>query len=87
VELSHSILAMAQESGAQCMAVACPMCQINLDLRQGDINKIKNAHYNIPIVYITQLVGLCLGISPEKLGMDKCIVSPKPILETVTSNY
>jgi len=87
VELSHSILAMAHESGAQCMAVACPMCQINLDLRQGDINKTKNTNYNVPIVYITQLVGLCLGISPEKLGMNKCIVSPKPIFETVTSNY
>jgi len=87
VELSHSILAMAHESGAQCMAVACPMCQINLDLRQGDINKTKNTNYNLPIVYITQLVGLCLGISPEKLGMNKCIVSPKPIFETVTSNY
>jgi len=68
------------------MAVACPMCQVNLDLRQSDINKTKNTNYDIPIVYITQLIGLCLGISPEKLGMDKCIVSPKPIIEAVISN-
>jgi len=86
IELSNSILGMAKASGAQCMAVACPMCQINLDLRQSDINKIKNTNYNIPIVYITQLVGLCLGISPVKLGMDACVVSPRPILDTVTSN-
>lgn len=83
VELSNSVLGMAKASGAQCMAVACPMCQINLDMRQSNINKIKEKNYNIPIVYITQLLGLCMGISSEKLGMDKCVVSPKPIIELV----
>ncbi len=83
IELSNSILDMAKEAGAQCMAVACPMCQVNLDLRQNDINKAKNKQYNIPIIYITQLIGLCLGISPEKLGLGKCVVSPKPIIEKV----
>jgi heterodisulfide reductase subunit B len=87
IELSNSILGMAKAAGAECMAVACPMCQVNLDLRQSDINKVKNSSYNIPIVYITQLVGLCLGVTPEKLGMDKCIVSPRRIIETVKSNY
>ncbi len=83
IELSNSILSMAKAAGAECMAVACPMCQVNLDLRQGDINKIKSSSHNIPVVYITQLVGLCLGIAPEKLGMDKCVVSPKQVIETV----
>jgi len=83
IELSNSILNMAKASGSQCIAVACPMCQINLDMRQSDINKTKNRDYNLPVVYITQLLGLCLGIAPKKLGMDKCIVSPKPIIELV----
>jgi len=83
LELSDSILNMAKASGAQCMAVACPMCQINLDMRQADINETKSRDYNLPVVYITQLLGLCLGVSPKKLGMDKCVVSPKPIIELV----
>lgn len=83
VELSNSILGMAKLSGAECVTVACPMCQVNLDLRQGDINKTKGKDYNIPVVYISQLVGLCLGISSDKLGMDKCVVSPKSIIEKV----
>ena len=87
IELSHSILGIAKAAGAECMAVACPMCQVNLDLRQSDINKAKHSNHNIPIVYITQLVGLCLGVAPEKLGMDKCVVSPRPIIEAVKSNY
>ena len=87
IELSHSILGIAKAAGAECMAVACPMCQVNLDIRQSDINKAKHSNHNIPIVYITQLVGLCLGVAPEKLGMDKCVVSPRPIIEAVKSNY
>jgi heterodisulfide reductase subunit B len=83
VELSNSILGMAKLSGAECVTVACPMCQVNLDLRQSDINKAKGKDYNIPVVYISQLVGLCLGISSDKLGMDKCVVSPKPVIERV----
>jgi len=83
VELSNSILEMATTSGAICIAVACPMCQINLDMRQENINKIKTTGYEMPIVYITQLLGLCLGIQSHKLGLNKCIVSPKPVIEFV----
>jgi|SRR3989304_1378466 len=83
VELSNNILDMAETAGAQCISVACPMCQVNLDLRQKDINKIKNKNYTIPIVYITQLLGLCLGVPSKKLGMNKCIVSPELVINTV----
>ncbi|UCH13302.1 MAG: CoB--CoM heterodisulfide reductase iron-sulfur subunit B family protein [Bacteroidales bacterium] len=84
IELSDSILGMAEAAGAQCIAVACPMCQVNLDLRQKDINRKKNRNYNLPIVYITQLLGLCLGISQKRLGMKKCIVSPMPVIEMLS---
>lgn len=84
IELSERILDMAEASGSQCIAVACPMCQVNLDLRQKDINRKKNKNYNLPIVYITQLLGLCLGITPKKLGIKKCIVSPKPVIERLS---
>jgi heterodisulfide reductase subunit B2 len=83
VDLSHSVLHMAQSSGAECIAVACPMCQINLDMRQANINKIKKTEFELPIVYISQLLGLCLGIPMRKLGMNKCIVSPKPVIELI----
>lgn len=83
VELSGGILEMADASGAQCITVACPMCQVNLDLRQNEINKKKDKSFNIPIIYITQLLGLCLGISAKKLGMKRCIVSPDPIINAI----
>ncbi|MGD0274475.1 MAG: CoB--CoM heterodisulfide reductase iron-sulfur subunit B family protein [Syntrophales bacterium] len=85
VKLSESIIAMAKDSGAQCMAVACPMCQINLDMRQDNILKDTGRRYDMPIIYITQLIGVCLGLSGNVLGLDKLIVSPEAIMNFARS--
>ena len=84
--LSDSIIGMAETSGAQCMAVACPMCQINLDMRQEDIRKETGRNYNMPVMYITQLMGLCLGIPGDDLGLGRLINSPEKIRAGVAIN-
>lgn len=83
VGFSESIVGMAQAAGAQCIAVACPLCQINLDLRQSDILQQTGKQYDMPILYITQLIGLCLGLSHEELGLDKLVVSPSLVVDAV----
>jgi heterodisulfide reductase subunit B len=85
VKLSGSIIDMAQASGANCIAVACPMCQTSLDLRQKDIEKETGKRYDIPIVYITQLLGICLGISQKELGLNRLMVEPSAILKAIDS--
>jgi heterodisulfide reductase subunit B len=85
VQLSGSIIEMAQASGAACIAVACPMCQTSLDLRQQDIEKATGKRYNMPVLYITQLLGLCLGISPKELGLDRLMVSPSAVINAIAS--
>ncbi len=88
VNLTDSILSMAQSAGADCIAVSCPMCQVNLDLRQQDIKKQSGRDYQMPIVYITQLLGISFGISSRLLGFNKLMVSPSSVFEKVkvTSN-
>jgi heterodisulfide reductase subunit B2 len=86
VKLSEAIIAMAKDSGAQCIAVACPMCQINLDMRQDDILKTTGHRYNMPILYITQLMGLCLGMTENALGLNKLIISPKETMNFIRSS-
>jgi len=83
VKLSESIIGMAREAGAECIAVACPMCQINLDMRQEDIFREMGRRYDLPIIYITQLMGLCLGLPAQELGLSKLIVSPEKITSAV----
>ena len=86
VRLTESILDMAVQAGADCIAVSCPMCQMNLDLRQQDINKQPGKHYRMPVVYITQLLGLCLGFSPGELGFEKLMVPASAVLEKVNAH-
>jgi heterodisulfide reductase subunit B len=86
VKLSDSIIGMAKNSGAECIAVACPMCQMNLDMRQSDITITTGKRYDMPILYITQLIGLCLGMSTKELGFGKLINSPKEVVSKVMHN-
>jgi heterodisulfide reductase subunit B len=85
VNLTESILDMAVQAGADCVAVSCPMCQVNLDLRQQDINKLPGKNYQLPVVYITQLLGLCLGYGPGELGFEKLMVPATNILSKVNA--
>lgn len=80
VGLSDSIIGMAHDAGAECLAVACPLCQMNLDMRQIDITKKTGKRYDMPVLYITQLIGLCLGLSKKELGLGKLINSPREVM-------
>ncbi len=83
VQRSGAIIDMAQAAGADCITVACPMCQTSLDLRQKDIEKAAGKSYNMPVVYISQLLGLCLGISPKELGLDRLMVTPTAVTKAI----
>jgi heterodisulfide reductase subunit B len=82
--LSDKVIGMAKEAGADCIAVACPMCQINLDMRQADIARELGRQHDMPIIYITQLLGLCLGIAPDELGLEKLMVSPDAVVKRIS---
>ncbi|MEA5505726.1 CoB--CoM heterodisulfide reductase iron-sulfur subunit B family protein [Halotia wernerae UHCC 0503] len=80
LELTKRLLDEAKSLSADCIVLACPLCSTNLELRQPDIEKKYNVSYALPVIYITELIGLALGIKPGKLGMDKHIVSTKGVL-------
>ena len=54
---------------------------MNLDLRQGDAAKAHGALPATPILYITQLLGLALGLSHKELGLDALTVGVGSLLE------
>ena len=83
VSLTDSIVGMAKAAGARCIAVSCPMCQINLDMRQQDIEKQTRTRHDMPVLYVTQLLGLCLGIPPDRLGLNKLMISPESVIEKI----
>jgi heterodisulfide reductase subunit B2 len=70
-ELSARILDDAVARGAQAIVVACPMCHTNLDLRRDAIEALRGKTYGVPVLYISQLLGLALGATPNQLGMQR----------------
>ena len=83
--LSGRILDAAVAAGADVVAVACPLCQMNLDLRQGQINRANSTRHNIPVMYFTQLLGIALGLPEKDLGLEKLSVDPRPMLAAVAA--
>ncbi len=83
MSLSGKLLDAAKDIGADALATACPLCQMNLDLRQDQINSAGGTNYDIPVFYYTQLIGLALGLSEKKLGIDKLCVSPRKVINAI----
>lgn len=70
-KLSGNILKDADDRGAKAVIVACPMCHSNLDMRRSAINNYLTKAVDIPVLYITQAVGLAIGLSPMELGLQR----------------
>ena len=64
------ILEDAAARGADCIAVACPMCHNNLDTKQDAIREQHHIARPMPIVFVTQLMGLAFGMKASDLGLN-----------------
>ena len=80
LNMIHLLLQNAERSGAEVIATACPLCQVNLEAYQTQVNNEFGTDYAIPVLYFTQLMGLALGIAPKKLGIGTELVSTLPLL-------
>jgi heterodisulfide reductase subunit B len=83
LKLCRDIYQAAVENGAECLVVACPLCQSNLDMRQRQVNKRYGTDYDLPVLYFTQLIGLALGLDEGELGLGMGLVSSKKLLSRV----
>ncbi|RLC18003.1 MAG: hypothetical protein DRH93_17025, partial [Deltaproteobacteria bacterium] len=65
---------------ANCFVVTCPMCQMNLDAYQDVFCKQNNITQRLPVFFITELLGLALGMSVQDLQIDRHFVESTSIL-------
>jgi heterodisulfide reductase subunit B len=80
VKLSRKLIDMAMRVDADIMVTMCPMCQANLDTRQSDISKSAGKVYQMPILYLTELIGVAFNDPKVKTWFEKHLVSPVPAL-------
>lgn len=69
------ILDLATQLGVDAVIVACPLCQMNLDLRQPQASKEMGTSFNLPVLYFTQMMGIAFGLDHKDLGLGKLRVS------------
>lgn len=63
----------AREAGAQAIVTACPLCQVNLEMRQTSTSKL-------PVFYFTELLGLSFGLPEASKWWGKHLIDPRPVL-------
>jgi heterodisulfide reductase subunit B2 len=84
--LASDILEDAQSHGGQIISTACPMCQMNLEAYQKRMNKALGTHFNIPVVFITQLMAVAFGLDANKDGaLNRLLISADPYLKAVAA--
>ncbi len=79
--LIYKIFSMAEEAGTDCLVTSCPMCQANLDSRMHDVSADFAKNFQIPVFYISELMGLAFGSRRTGKWFRKHLVNPKKILK------
>ena len=79
--LSGKVLEQALAAGADAVVVCCPLCHVNLDLKQAQINSFLGTKYRVPILYISQVLGLALGLGADDVQLSKNVVDPRPLVK------
>jgi heterodisulfide reductase subunit B len=74
--LVGKLVQRATEAGAEAIVTACPLCQVNLEMRQ-------TASPKTPVFYFTELLGLAFGLSEAKKWWGKHLIDPRPVLAKV----
>ena len=86
LRLVGEILEAAKTVGADALVVVCPLCQANLDMRQLELVKRGSKRFNLPIIYLSQLILLAQGKGYGEVGFDKHLVNPSALMRGCESS-
>jgi heterodisulfide reductase subunit B len=86
LNLGGSILLSAKRYSPDCLLAACPLCHFMLDAKQRTLEQETREKIAIPVLYLTQLLGLALGIDPLKLSLPRLITSPRALLKKIQAS-
>ncbi len=74
-------LQAAIAAGVDCLVTPCPLCHLQLDSRQPEIAQQLGQPLALPVLHLSQLVGLALGLAPEALGLERHVVPTRSVWE------
>ncbi|MDO5045719.1 8-methylmenaquinol:fumarate reductase membrane anchor subunit [Campylobacter sp.] len=79
-KMTSDIVNDADKNEADCIVTPCPLCQMQLDIYQDKAQDHTNSEARVPIVHLSQLVGLAFGLSNDELGMNHNIIDATKLI-------
>lgn len=73
------IVESAYDGGADMIVTPCPLCQANVELYQGAINKKYGTKFNIPVLYYSQIMAVAYGSSAKEAALNGHIIKAKQL--------
>jgi succinate dehydrogenase / fumarate reductase, cytochrome b subunit len=71
----------AKDAGADAMVTPCPLCHLSLDAWQSKLKKATGRTFDMPILHLSQLIGVAAGLEESELRFKRHIVPVKPVIE------
>jgi succinate dehydrogenase / fumarate reductase cytochrome b subunit len=71
----------AMEAGADAMVTPCPLCHLSLDAWQSKLRAATGKDFRMPILHLSQLIGVAAGLEESELKFKRHVVSVAPVLE------
>ncbi len=72
--LVKDIIESAYDGGAEMIVTPCPVCQMNVEVYQEQINKKYGTKFNIPSVYYSTLMSVAYGRSAKDAALDGQVI-------------
>ena len=74
-------IAQAKEAGADAIVTPCPLCHLSLDAWQSKLKATTGRDFEMPILHLSQLIGVAAGLAESELKFRRHVVSVEPVLE------
>lgn len=71
MEMGREAIRRMKEAGAEAVVCICPFCHIMFDVMQAKMQEEFGERYELPSIYLTQLLGLAMGLEPEVVGLQE----------------
>jgi succinate dehydrogenase / fumarate reductase cytochrome b subunit len=71
----------AKEAGADAMVTPCPLCHLSLDAWQLKLKEQTGKDFQMPVLHLSQLIGVAAGLDGSELKFKRHIVSVEPVVD------
>ncbi|MEN8213580.1 MAG: CoB--CoM heterodisulfide reductase iron-sulfur subunit B family protein [Pseudomonadota bacterium] len=80
-EMIKGILESAYDHGADMIVTPCPVCQMNVEVYQGQINDAHGTKFDMPVLYYSQLMSVAFGRSASDAALNGQVIKAKQLEE------